>query len=252
MKTLLPPSPRSTTGRFASVLVKTAAALALLGVTVALAGVYQDGEPKPQPPPPAPAPKLEFQIPQADLDALRKMHGGFFHQFQTAPGFGMSRAIRLPPAATVVLAGNSYLVPKPDLIALETKPVAYVNTDPWSWISMRDLTNRTARTKYQTRAITKTEMEAVAELRDGKDLVLEPAKVPTRSAAGVVEVEGLRALGAMRAEAGCARCHECAVGTLLGAFSYTLIPSQKAFESRLQLLSRPLPAPATAKRPTQP
>ena len=227
MKTILFPPPRTTTGRFPGLLVKATAALALLGVTAALAGVYQDGEPKPQPPPPAPEPKLEIQIPQADLDALRKMHGGFFHQFQTAPGFGMGRAMRLPPSVTVVLAGNSYQVPKPDLIALETKAIAYVNTDPWRWISMRDLTNRTARTEFQTRAITAAETEAVAELRDGKDIVLRPAKVALRSGVGTLEVEGFRALGAMRAEVGCARCHECAVGTLLGAFSYTLIPKAK-------------------------
>ncbi len=229
MKTILPPAPRcSTTGRFAGVLVKTTAALALLGVTVALAGVYQEGEPKPQPPPPAPEPKLEIQIPQADLDALRKMHGGFFHQFQTAPGFGMGRAMELPTLATVILAENSYQVPKPDLIALETKPVAYVNTDPWEWINMRDLTNRTARTKYQTRAITLLETDAIAELRDGKNIVLQSATLATRTPKGVTEVAGYRAIGAMRAEAACARCHECAVGTLLGAFSYTLFPKPAA------------------------
>ena len=56
----------------------------------------------------------------------------------------------------------------------------------------------------------------------------------------------------MRASVGCAKCHECAVGTLLGAFSYTLTPSQQALENlRDSVLARAQPAPGPAKQPMQ-
>ena len=40
----------------------------------------------------------------------------------------------------------------------------------------------------------------------------------------VTEVRAQRVVGALRATAACAKCHEVSVGTLLGAFSYTLVP----------------------------
>lgn len=243
MKTILFPPPRSTTGRFTGLLVKATAALALLGVTVALAGVYQDGEPKPQPPPPAPEPKIEDLLPKLDLEPLKALHNVQLHQFQIAPGFGLQRFRSLPIAHEVVLGGIKYVVPKPDLIALEKAPTAYQSKS--ETISMADVSSRKLRGLYKTRELTKEETTGISELREGKEVVLQPTRVAARSATGGVEVDGFRALGAMRASVGCAKCHECAVGTLLGAFSYTLTPSQQALENRLRsVLARPQPAPA--------
>mgnify|MGYP007062797490 CR=1 FL=1 len=68
-------------------------------------------------------------------------------------------------------------------------------------------------------------MQAVASLREGRNLVVQPAKLPVATLQGASEVSGLLAVGALRAKASCAKCHEVAVGTLLGAFSYKLYPT---------------------------
>ena len=223
--------------------------LGLLGVTNVVAGVVQDGEPTSRPAPPEPELAIAAPISQTDWEVLRKMHGSYLHQFKIAPGFGKRRLVEMPYSETITLAGNSFVVSKPELIALETKPIVYANG--WELISMADLTNHTTRLKFQTREMTAPESNAIAELRDGRDIVFIAASVPINTAKSAPELEGYRVIGALRADTGCARCHECAVGTLLGAFSYRIISSEKWREYRLQsVLSPRHPGPAAATQPT--
>lgn len=91
--------------------------IALLALTLAAtAGLPPEQQPKPEP-----------QAPLAPVvpPELMRMHADHLHQFATSPGFGMSRVIRMPTQATVTLAGVTYHVPRPDLLALDTKAVAY-------------------------------------------------------------------------------------------------------------------------------
>ncbi len=167
--------------------------------------------------------------PDRRFDSAEAMHADHFHRFESAPGFGMSRVLVMPRASELTLAYESYLVPKPDLIALEDKPHAYIS--PFEIISVAALTNKTSRARLQSRALTELEIKAVADLREGRNLVVQEAKFPVELPGGTVEVPCLLAVGALRAKASCAKCHEVAEGTLLGAFSYTLYPTN-AFASR--------------------
>lgn len=216
--------------------------LAFLTLTLAAtAGLPPEQQPRPEPQPP-----LAPVIPPE----LLRLHADHLHQFATSPGFGMSRVVRMPTQATITLAGVNYRVPRPDLIALETKAVAYLSPS-WEGLSMATLTNKAARARLQTRPLTKDEFNAVMELREGKDLVQQERVlqlgrlpkaahlvrasdqdvargIPLPADAAGKEVPVIRVVGAMRATASCAKCHEVPVGTLLGAFSYTLIPASSA------------------------
>ncbi|MFM8469234.1 MAG: hypothetical protein ACKODH_04590 [Limisphaerales bacterium] len=220
----------------------TSLPIAFLTLTLAaIAGLPPEQQPKPDP-----------QAPLAPVvpPELLRMHADHLHHFATSPGFGMSRVIRMPTQATVTLAGVTYRAPRPDLIALETKAVAY-QSPSWEGLSMANLTNKAARARLQTRPLTKDEFSAVLELREGKDLVQQERTLklgrlpetaelvraselevasgsPVPADAAGKEIPVLRVVGAMRATASCAKCHEVPVGTLLGAFSYTLTPASDA------------------------
>lgn len=159
------------------------------------------------------------------FDSAEAMHADHFLRFETAPGFGMSRILVMPSTSELTLAYDTYRVPKPDLIALEGEPFAY-RSPGMEMVSVASLTNRTIRARLQTRDLTALEAKAVASLREGRNLVVQPAKLrlPTPQDEKR-EVDGLVAVGALRAKAGCAKCHEVKEGTLLGAFSYSLFPS---------------------------
>jgi len=158
--------------------------------------------------------------PDRRFDSAEAMHADHFHRFETAPGFGMSRIMVMPRASELTLAYETYLVPKPDLIALEDKPHAYIS--PFEMISVAGLTNRTSRARLQKRPLTELETKAIASLREGRNLVVQPTKFPMLTLQGTQEISGLLAVGALRAKASCAKCHEVVEGTLLGAFSYKL------------------------------
>ena len=154
------------------------------------------------------------------------MHADHIRLFASSPGFGASRVVRMPRQLSITLAGTSYSVIRPDLIALETKPVAYRNPGLEEVIGMAMLTNRAMKAFLTPRPITKDEANAIMELRQGKDLVQQETvqHVPARPGVIGTEVRAQRVVGALRATAACAKCHEVPVGTLLGAFSYTLVP----------------------------
>ena len=189
--------------------------LGLLATALAVtAGLPPEQQPKPEtrPEPPA-APALPPE--------LERMHADHVLRFAASPGFGKSRMIRMPQQLFITLAGTSYRVIRPDLIALETKPVAYRNPGEEEVIGMSMLTNRAAKAHLTTRPITKDEANAIMELRQGKDLVQQETvqHVPARPGVIGTEVRAQRVVGALRATAACAKCHEVPVGTLLGAFS---------------------------------
>lgn len=207
-------------------LLSLALLAAALGV---IAGLPPEQQPEPQPKQPSAKPKAGapaflsahgYGKPDRRFDSAEAMHADHIHRFETAPGFGMSRVLVMPRASELRLAYETYRVPKPDLIALEDKPHAYVS--PYEMISVAALTNRTARAQLQKRPLSALETKAVASLREGRNLVVQPATFPMETLNGTREVSGLLAVGALRAKAGCAKCHEVAEGTLLGAFSYKL------------------------------
>ena len=195
--------------------------LALLAVAlVASAGLPPEESKTAKPaPPPAQKPPGE-PLPQALVD----FHAAHIHEFETTPGLGFARMIRMPFSTPLTLAGVEYRTSKPDLIALETKPVAY-HSRTGEMIGLRNLTNRTSRASLPVRPITAEETSAIADLREGAHLVQQKTTLKTHTRSGIAEVPALLVVGALRAKATCARCHECPVGTLLGAFSYTLMPT---------------------------
>lgn len=221
-------SPRST----AAFTVKTALAAALLVTCAALAGDVSDTPVTKRPSKAKPIAKAKpaagpallpahgYGKPDRRFDSAEAMHADHIHRFETAPGFGTSRIMVMPRASELTLAYETYLVPKPDLIALETKPVAYIS--PMEMISVASLTNRSTRARLQTRPLDELETKAIASLREGRNLVVQPTKFPMLTLQGTQEISGLLAVGALRAKASCAKCHEVAEGTLLGAFSYKL------------------------------
>lgn len=205
--------------------------LALLTTTlVVIAGLPPEQQPEPQPKRPAAKRKVSapafltahgYGKPDSRFDSAEAMHTDHIHRFETTPGFGTSRIMVMPRASELTLAYETYLVPKPDLIALEDKVTAYIS--PMEMISVASLTNRTTRARLQTRPLSELETKAIASLREGRNLVVQPTKFPMATLRGTQEeVSGLLAVGALRAKANCAKCHEVAEGTLLGAFSYKL------------------------------
>lgn len=175
--------------------------------------------------------------PDRRFDSAEAMHADHFHRFETAPGFGVSRIQVMPRASELTLAYETYLVPKPDLIALEDKVTAYIS--PMEMISVAALTNRTARARLQKRSLSELETKAIASLREGRNLVVQPTKFPIETLQGTQEISGLLAVGALRANASCAKCHEVAEGTLLGAFSYKLYQTSTATAQTVQSAPEP-------------
>lgn len=230
--------------------VKASLVAALLAACTALAGDVTDTPVSKRPSKAKPVTKARtaagpglltahgYGKPERRFDSAEAMHADHFHRFETAPGFGMSRVMVMPRASELTLAYETYLVPKPDLIALEDKVVAYVS--PFEMISVAALTNRTTRARLQTRPLSELETKAIASLREGRNLVVQPTMFPMATLQGSREVPGLLAVGALRAKASCAKCHEVAEGTLLGAFSYTMY--QTAAFAPETIASAPEPA----------
>jgi len=177
-----------------------------------------------------PAPEVRTFI------SLDKMHDTYFDDFSKKPGFGARRIQYLPPVDYLTLGDETYRFAVPDLLGLEDEPLAYVRRT--YVIQLRDLTNHTSRAALARRPLTPMEVRAVAELRDGKDISVIARTVAVRTAHGTNEVAGLLAVGALRAKAQCAECHQVKEGTLLGAFSYTLVPTNMVAPRVLATLGR--------------
>ena len=160
------------------------------------------------------------------FESLESMQDAYFSLFRSKPGFGASRIQTFPPHDEVTLGGYTYQFTSPDLIGLEDEPLAYHRR--LEMISMAELTNRTSRASLQRRPLTADETRAVAELRTGKNMAAFPIPIGIVTPQGTNEVTGLLAVGALRARTECAQCHQCKEGTLLGAFSYQLVPKNAA------------------------
>ncbi len=166
---------------------------------------------------PLPLPLLSGKVDRR-YDSFEVMHADQIRHFRSTPGFGMSRMLMLPASMEFTLCDETFFVPRPELLALEGQPTAYRSR--MGSVTLGDLTNRLARAQLKTRQLTITEISAIGKLGAGQDWVLADEIY----ADGTGEIIGRRAVGALRAEVECARCHNCAEGTLLGAFSYALIP----------------------------
>ena len=176
-------------------------------------------------PAPARLPKRAGK-PGKRFESLESMQDEYFSLFRSKPGFGASRILTFPPQDEVTLDSYTYQFTSPDLIGLEDEPLAYRRRI--EMITMAELTNRTSRASLQRRPLTAEETRAVAELREGKNMVVLPIPMGIVTPQGTNEVTGLLAVGALRARTECAQCHQCKEGTLLGAFSYQLVPKNVA------------------------
>ena len=157
--------------------------LALLAVViVATAGLPPEEQKNAKPAPPPPQKPPAAPPPQALVD----FHAAHIHEFETAPGFGMSRMERVSFSTPVTLADVSYRASRPDLIALETKPVAYHSTTG-EMIGLKSLSNRAARIQLPTRPISAEEEIAIAALREGAHIVRKETTIKTPTRTGVAE-----------------------------------------------------------------
>jgi hypothetical protein len=91
-------------------------------------------------------------------------------------------------------------------ILLHEKPVVYLTDKLPSMDQVR---------QGKTRSLDIFEEAGMPSLREGEDLYV------------VRKDETIRMLGAIRATKTCQKCHDAEIGDLLGAFSYTLRPSNK-------------------------
>jgi hypothetical protein len=199
----------------------TAACVVLVAVTAQTQQQVQTpfggGLTRPAPPP--------FASPEA-------MQAEFVSRFESSPGFGVSR-VAMPvfraPASFLVWNGTTYNVKPPELVGLEDDPLVY----EWREHSrhrLATLSTNTPRSElrklFKHRPLTALETNLVLALREGRDLVVATNRVAAPEAAleRLATAPDLLVLGALRAGASCAQCHQCKEGTLLGAFAYTLTP----------------------------
>jgi len=159
-----------------------------------------------------------------EFGSLNDAHATYSVGFANKPGFGFGRMAFLPPRDLLSHDGIRYEFQTPDLLGLEAEPKAYVaGHEPFR---VAELSRTEARARLTRRTLTDAELEAVKKLRTGRDLVTVPATFPSASHPGPAGESGLLAVGALRASAGCAKCHDVPEGTLLGAFVYHLLPAK--------------------------
>lgn len=166
--------------------------------------------------------------------SLGTIHDSYSDDFAKKPGFGSSRILYLPTQDFFTLNGEGYRFGSPDLLGLEDEPIAYQRL-AFENITMAVVSKKELRSRLQRRPLTAAEFSAVAELRAGKDLVTMPTPVELVTEHGTNRITGLLAVGALRAKAQCAECHQVKEGTLLGAFSYTLVPTNTTASAVLTL-----------------
>ncbi len=166
-----------------------------------------------------------------DLDAVEAL---FFKKFSEAPDFGGGRDFAPPklelPTGELTLNGALYYVLPPELIGLETQPIAYLSPSSRRIVNKLDLSNATARKRIQTRPLTAFEIVAVDQLKAGTNRVseIQPGRQISKT---VSQPDLLMVLAPIHAKADCAKCHKCEEGKLLGAFSYALARVDPSGES---------------------
>jgi hypothetical protein len=157
-------------------------------------------------------------------DALGRFHMQQVNAFGQSIGFGMPRVTQPtmwePALLSAQLELNGHRPAnfqrtqfKLVSVLLHSPPVAYVSI-PRGEGRHNSYAVKMA-TPAASRPIDPFEAAALARLQDGENLVVKHFG------------NELRLFGAVRAQASCLSCHEAASeGTLLGAFSYSLIPPQ--------------------------
>jgi hypothetical protein len=158
------------------------------------------------------------------FESAEAMQAEFYQRFLASPGFGKSRILRpifLAPTPTLVHNGVHYGVVPPDLIGLEEEPSVYAAQEH---AFPGPKTNSETRQLFRSRPMTALETNAVATIRTGRELVVTLIPPSSRAARADHIAPDLLVVGALRASASCAKCHQCAEGQLLGAFTFMLKP----------------------------
>ncbi len=158
------------------------------------------------------------RMPLRKWNSSDSMHAYFVDRFVASDGFGGFRMPRTRTVSTeqeLKLGERTFLVTEMDLISLGqgtglTKH--YAKTPPFAYD--RTFESTKALLVYAShRPLLKTESDAIQELVAGKNTVFANGD------------SKMLIVGAVRATESCQQCHKVAVGELLGAFTYTLVPS---------------------------
>ncbi|HEV3238428.1 MAG TPA: hypothetical protein VGZ25_15685 [Gemmataceae bacterium] len=148
---------------------------------------------------------------QLEASGLLGLHQQYVERFAQTQDFGVERMPRmhhfsnLPTVWTDQNDGSSWQIKSYKLVGVlkADHPVVYVDNRPPIMVVNGDFAN--------TRLLDDFEGRSLAELRSGKELVVDRTN-PSR----------LRMLGALRAIGTCTNCHHEPEGSLLGAFTYDL------------------------------
>lgn len=180
---------------------------------------------------------------------LANAHAIYTDDFAKKPGFGRSRVVFLPGQDYVTIDGLTYHFNTPELLGLENEPVAYQSAGGVETVSVAIMSKQELRSRLTRRPLTAVESNAVVELRAGRDLVTRQEEVEAHVFNGreVGRTLGVRAIGSLRAQGTCAHCHGVKEGTLLGAFSYALVPT-----NALTDISSPQVRPVAPQLPRPP
>jgi len=207
-------------------------AVAIVSVTAAGALLAQTQGENTQPARPlAPAPVVRvhstgYPTSERNFESLTVAHATYTEDFAKKPGFGSGRILYLPSQDLITLAGKTYRFDTPELVGLENDPVVYRRTGMMQNITVAIMSKAELRSRLTRRGLTAVESNAIVKLRAGKDLITQPEEIAYDLGGNqVAHGKGIRAIGALRAQEGCAKCHGVKEGTLLGAFSYSLIPT---------------------------
>lgn len=154
---------------------------------------------------------------QPSWTSIEQMHAVYVEKFIQSSGFGMGRMgpTDFRDRFELVLNGQPHVVKRVELIGLvkHPEPTAYVTSSIPPQKAF--FTNDAARSNYmarlvKTRPLTTFETNALVELRNGRNDVLG-----THDGSAAI-------LGAVRAQEKCLNCHDGKMGTLLGAFTYSM------------------------------
>jgi len=194
--------------------VRTLILYALLGALLVAVASFLDRKPPVDPSPPAsgallaaarPPIRDELTAPpdRVESESAARMHEQSVSEFALRSGFGLARMIvSLEAPEPFQLDGKDRVVARQRLIG------AWVHDEPRLY-SLADLDNHRSTTREaEWSALDATDRAALDELAAGAELVTSPDRS--------------RLFGALRAGRACAKCHEVAPGTLLGAFRYDL------------------------------
>ena len=205
----------------------TIASVAAIAIAIALFAQNQTAHKQAVVTPPAPRLPEVPENPDQNFTSLAAAHGSYVRDFASRPGFGSSRMVFLPSQDCVKLDGIVYRFKTPDLIGLENDPVVYQRAGGIENLSVAVMSKKKLRSRLARRPLTTIESNAVVKLRAGNNLVIQRGQVEAQmiNSQKIGRTDGIHAIASLRATASCAHCHGVKEGTLLGAFSYSLVPT---------------------------